>query len=593
MHYKTNQLRLFLLHVLVCVVASLFGQNIMTDMDRQAHQLYDRMIILSGGADSLLHSAIKPYWRNDLVVLADSFTLHASDAVSGFHAQSIYDQNNEFTSPESDPFYSLIKQDDSTNTFPYLSDSLATRYRQSRHALWNTFYRSPMFLYEVNVRDFYLRVNPILNLAVGHESEEGASTFYNQRGLSLRGAVGRNVYFQTSFYDSQVRYSNYINQYTDTFGVIPGVALYKDFDSKLFDVTQGRDFLLANAYVGINCGKYIGFQLGHNQFFIGDGIRSLFLSDFSNPFFSLKINTRIWKFHYQNIFAEISADNFMSVNGFSEPIPKKYMTAHYLSFKPNRRVSLGLFEVVVFDREGDHFELQYLNPIILYRTVEGWLGSPDNVLLGLSGRWDIKNSVSLYGQFILDDISISQILDGHMDWWGNKFGYQLGVKYINALGIRHLDAQVEWNQMRPYTYSHYDEQANYSNFKQTIAHPLGANFDEWIFSVRYQPLPRCFIQSNIHLMLTGEDPDTTSYGGDILKPNTQRPDDYGHHIGQGIRTNTLYWSTLVQYELFSGLYVDFRYTLRDKKSDVPARSLKTNLVQVGLRYNLPWREDVF
>jgi capsule assembly protein Wzi len=580
--------------VLILAFAGPLGaQNILTDMDPLAHQRYDRMIILSGGGDSSLHSALKPYWRNDLVILADSFSYHTNSPISGFQLQRIYDQQNEFVNPAGDPFFQILYPQDSSGLYHHTSDSLLPRYRQSKHPLWKTFYKTPAHFYEVDVKDFYLRVNPILHAAVGHESNEDVTTFYNQRGLSLRGGIGKNVFFQTSFYDSQVRYPNFINQYTDAVGVVPGAALYKDFNSALFDVSEGRDFLLANAYVGVNFGKYFGFQLGHNQFFIGDGIRSLFLSDFSTPYFSLKLNTRIWKFHYQNIFAEISADNFMSVSGFSEAVPKKYMAAHYLSFKPNRTISIGLFETVIFDRPNDQFELQYLNPIILYRTVEGWIGSPDNVLLGLNGRVDIKKTISLYGQTILDDISISQILDGHLDWWGNKFGFQLGTKYIDAFGIKFLDAQVEWNRVRPYTYSHYDSQANYSNYKQTLAHPLGGNFNEWIFSLRYQATKRLFLQSNIHLIYTGEDRDSISYGANVIKPNTQRADDYGHYIGQGVHTNIFYWSTLIQYEISSGLFLEGRYIYRDKQSEIPSLSLKTSQFQLGIRYNLPFREDVF
>lgn len=569
------------------------AQNILTEMDHQVHQLYDRMIIQSGGGDSSLHSALKPYWRNDLVVLADTFSRHSNHTISGYQVQRVFDQQNEFVNPAGDPFYQLIYSEDSTGLFRYTTDSLLPRYRVSKNPLWKTFYKTPAFLFEVDEKDFYLRVNPILHVAAGQESSEGVTTFFNQRGLSLRGGIGKNVFFQTSFYDSQVRYTNYINQYTDSLGVIPGAALYKNFDSALFDVTESRDFLLANAYVGVNFGKYFGFQLGHNQFFIGDGIRSLYLSDFSTPFFSLKLNTRIWKFHYQNIFAEMSADNFMSVNGISEAIPKKYMAAHYLSFKPNRTLTLGLFETVVFDRPNDQFELQYLNPIILYRTVEGWIGSPDNVLLGFNARLDFKKTASFYGQFILDDISISQILDGHMDWWGNKFGYQLGAKYINAFGVPFLDAQVEWNNVRPYTYSHYDSQANYTNYKQTLAHPLGGNFNEWIFSMRYQATRRLFLQSNLHLILTGEDMDSISYGADLIKPNTQRQGDYGNYVGQGVETNIVYWSSMIQYEVSSGLFLEGRFIYRNKKSEDALRSLQTTLLQVGLRYNLPYRDDVF
>lgn len=583
--------------VVLCglVVASLplRAQNILTEMDHDAQHRYDRMIIQSGGGDSSLHSALQPYWRGDLVVLADTFSKYCGQAIGQFQAQSIYDQNNEFVNPASIQFARYHTGIDSLTGTSEAADESYSRYQLSKHPLWNTFYKTPAQFYEVDVKDFYLRVNPMIHLAVGHEAEEGVATFYNQRGLSLRGGVGENVFFQTSFYDSQVRYANYINQYTDSVGVVPGVASYKDYNSSLLNVTDGRDFLLATAYVGVNLGKYIGFQLGHNQFFIGEGIRSLLLSDYSTPFFSLKINTRIWKFHYQNIFAEISADNFMSVSGYSEAVPKKYMAAHYLSFKPNKTFTIGLFESVVFDRPGNQFELQYLNPIILYRTVEGWIGSPDNVLLGFNSRLDIKKTASVYGQFILDDISISNILDGHMDWWGNKFGYQLGAKYINAFGIPFLDAQVEWNQVRPYTYSHYDSQSNYSNYKQTLAHPLGANFNEWIFAVRYQVAPRLLLKSTLHLMYTGEDMDSISYGGNVIIPNTQRPGDYGHHIGQGIETNISYWSSSAQYELSPGVFLDAHVILRNKTSASPERNLKTNLFQFGVRYNMAWREDVF
>jgi len=560
--------------------ATTSAQNILTEMDQDAHRIYDRMIILSGGADSSIHSALKPFWRGDLISLADSFSLYGLDPISRHQVQNILDQNNEFLVSSDSLRFSAESQND-------------PRYSRSKHPLWKTFYRTPAQFYEVDVKDFYLRVNPIVCLGVGQESTEDATTFINQRGLSLRGGVGQNVYFQTSFWDSQVRYPNYINQYTDTLGVVPGVALYKDFNSAFFNVDQGRDFLLATAYVGINFGKYIGVQLGHNQHFIGDGIRSLFLSDYSTPFFSLMINTRIWKIHYQNIFAEISADNFMSVSGYSGAVPKKYMAAHYLSYKPGKSVSLGLFESVVFDRPDHQFELQYLNPIILYRTVEGWIGSPDNVVLGFNARVDLKRSVSFYGQFLLDDISIDNILHGHLDWWGNKFGYQLGMKYINVFGIKFLDAQLEWNQVRPYTYSHYDAHANFSNYKQTLAHPLGANFNEVIVSLHYQASKRLGIQSNLYLITTGEDVDSISYGSNVLIPNTQRAGDYGNHIGQGVATDILYWSTTVQYELSSGVFLDGQFVLRKKTSALDIRNLQTKHFQFGVRYNMARRENVF
>lgn len=571
---------------------SLTAQNIISDMDHDARHVYDRMMIMGEAPIPMIHSSIFPYWRSDLVSLADSFSRGVLSDVDMHRVQSIWDQNNEFLDSVSSP--ATLYYTDSTQTFHYLeSNTPFSRYRKSKRPLWKTFYRTPAHFYEVDIRDFYLRVNPIIRLGVGREMEEGVFTFINQRGLSLRGGIGKNVFFYTSLYDSQVRFANYINRFTDDFGVVPGAGFYKNYESAFLDFTEGRDFLLANAYIGINLGKYIGFQLGHNQHFIGDGIRSLFMSDFSTPFFSLKINTRIWKFHYQNIFAELAADDFHAL-GSNSAVPKKYMAAHYLSFKLNRNLTLGLFETVIFNRPDHRFELQYLNPIILYRTVEGSIGSPDNVMLGLNARWDFKKRISIYGQFILDDILIREILNGRLGWWGNKFGYQLGMKYVNAAGIDNLDLQAEWNQVRPYTYSHYDENANYSHYKQALAHPLGANFNEWILSLRYQVSSKLGLQSSLYLINKGEDGlDSISFGGNIIAPNIFRSGDFDHTIGQGISTDIMIWTSTITYEVSPGLFADLQYLHRNKTSGISERSLKTSLFQAGLRLNIARREDLF
>lgn len=581
--------------MVILITPSISAQNIVTDMDHDERHLFDRMIILTNGGPHHMHSSIFPYLRSDLVTLADTFAKRGLSAIDAHLVQSIWDQNNEFVMPDTSVSVSGIEYIDSTRTFHYLREgSEIQRYRKSKHPLFNTFYRTPAYLYEVDIKDFYLRVNPILHVGAGKETNEDVTTFINQRGLSIRGGIGHNVYFHTSLYDSQIRFPNYVNRFTDETGVVPGAGLYKNYESIIFKFTQGRDFLLANAYVGLDLGKYFGIQLGHHQHFIGDGIRSLFLSDFSTPFFSLKINTRIWKFHYQNIFAELSADNFSSAFTNGMPIPKKYMAAHYLSFKPANNITLGLFETVIFDREGHQFELQYLNPVILFRTVEGSIGSPDNVMLGLNARWNIRRAFSLYGQFVLDDILIGEILDGRLGWWGNKFGHQLGAKYINAGGIDNLDLQVEWNQVRPYTYSHYDDHGNYSHYKQALAHPLGANFNEWITSLRYQVTPRIRLHSSLHIITKGEDfLDSISFGGNILIPNTLRGGDFDHTIGQGVNTDIVFWNSTVQYEVSPGLFLDVQYLYRNQKSEIAERALKTNLFQVGIRLNAARREDVF
>lgn len=585
-----HSLRLAVMAFIWLMHSAVISQNIVSDLDHDARHRYNRMMVLGGGEVRQLHTSIFPYWRSDLVSLAYQYSTTPLSPSAMHDVQSVLDANNEFVSRGS---VSAIEYTDSTKTFFYETRKESDSYRLSRKPLFGVFYKTPAHFYEADVRDFYLRVNPLIEFGGGREWTEKTSTLINRRGIAIRGGIGNNVFFHTSVYDSQIRYPHYINQFTQHYGVVPGAGLYKKYDFPILDVTGGRDYLLATAYAGVDIGKYLGIQLGHQQFFIGDGIRSLFISDFATPYFSLRINTRIWKFHYQNIFSELSADDFNSAAIPAMPVSKKYMAAHYLSFKPSKTITLGLFEAVVFNRPDHRFELQYLNPVILYRTVEGSIGSPDNVLMGLLGKVDVKKRLSFYGQFILDDISIREIFKDNLDWWGNKFGHQLGGHYYNAANIDGLDVQIEWNNVRPYTYSHYDENANYSQYKQALAHPLGANFNEWIFSLRYRASPKLHLQSQLYLIRKGEDGiDSTSFGGDIVVPNTFRPDDYGHTIGQGIENQIMFWSTTGTYEISPGLWADLHYLHRKSRKENDTDH-NTSLLQLTVRLNMARREEVF
>ena len=54
--------------------------------------------------------------------------------------------------------------------------------------------------------------------------------------------------------------------------------------------------------------EHINFQFGHDRQFIGDGYRSMLMSDFSPPALFLKINTNVWRLNYTNLFTQIFAD---------------------------------------------------------------------------------------------------------------------------------------------------------------------------------------------------------------------------------------------------------------------------------------------
>lgn len=93
-----------------------------------------------------------------------------------------------------------------------------------------------------------------------------------------------------------------------------------------------------------------------------------------------------------------------------------------------------------------------------------------------------KNKI--YGQFILDEFKLKELTAGNGSA-SNKFGYQIGFKSYDFMKTKNLYMQMEYNRVRPYTYSHWTTLQNYGHYNQPLAHPLGANFAEFLTIIRY------------------------------------------------------------------------------------------------------------
>lgn len=456
---------------------------------------------------------------------------------------------------------------------------------------WYGLYKTKANFYQIDQPNFQFRVNPLLHIAFGKDTESDMPLVQNTRGVELRGKIDDKVYFYTSLTDNQRSFLSYTDADILRYNRVPGHGFFKNFKSSVWEDFKGYDYFDARGYVGINVTKHIAAELGHGKHFIGNGMRSLLLSDFADDYFYVKLNTRIWKLNYQNIYAELNAFNNRDLSG-DELLVKKYKATHYLSYKPIDRLEIGLFETVVFGRE-NQYELQYLNPIILYRVIESGLGSLDNVLLGLNVNYVLKDGIQLYGQLILDEFKLDELRE-NTGWWANKYGFQVGAKYYNALGVDHLDLQVEYNQVRPYTYTHGRPipalpkyaTSSYTHGNNPLAHPLGANFKELIASCRYQWRDKLFM--NLRTIVTdyGETDDETNVGKNILVVNTTRDKQYGNEIGQGYATRVNMLHVALSYQWMHNYFFDVDMIYRNSDSTLALKDLDNRYISMGLRINL-------
>lgn len=544
----------------------LFAQSTYLPQGSKHQPFLNRLEILLQSNDDLNLSTVKPLSRKFAVRAAEyadsvnKATGNLLSKVDEYNLRSLLMNNSEWvTGTDTSDFY-------------------------SKKSIWNTFYKTKANLLEINTKDFFFTVNPVLQAALSAESDySGDRLFLNTRGVTLRGMIGRRLGFSAYMTDNQERAPQFVQERIIRDDAVPGYGFYKDFK------TTATDYLDARGSINFTAAKYLDFQFGYDKNFIGNGYRSLFLSDFSNSYLFLKINTRIWKFNYMNLFTELIPQTF-NISSGNKLLDKKYMAMHHLSMDITKWLNVGIFESVVFGRE-NHFEFSYLNPVIFLRLAEQQNGSPDNAFVGIDLKANVAKRLQFYGQLLLDELVVKELKNGN-GWWANKFAIQMGGKYVNALGVKNLDLQGEINLVRPFTYSHFDSVANYTHYNQPLAHPLGANFVEAIGIVRYQPHPKWTTSARLIVWKQGTDTTDSNFGSNIFMPNRNRPaGDYGYKLPNGPRAAGVNAQLLVSYEVKENLFLEASALLRNYKSGVSnLGDRNSSVITAGIRMNMFRRE---
>ncbi len=556
--------------IFICPVFASAQSTFLTQGSKEIH-FVDRMEIKQQKNTHLNFSALHPFNRRYIVQqveFIDSARLGYVDLKTG------QDKYREWYDQALTPIDEYNLQRFLMNNTEWVTGP--TDEFKSRRPILKTFYKTKPNFLEVKTRDFFLALNPVLQFRAGYETgTKNQSVYLNSRGVSLRGIIGRKVSFSSFLTDNQERGPQFFQQQVAAFSAVPGVGFYKPFK------TSGVDYFDARGYITFNAAKAIDIQFGYDKNFIGNGYRSLFLSDWGNSNLFLKLNTRIWKINYQNLFMELMPQFKKAGDTL---LDRKYAAMHHLSMNVTKWLNIGLFEGVIFGRK-NRFDFQYLNPIIFYRHIEGTVGSPDNALAGFDFKANILHRVQLYGQLLLDEFILSEIKNKPTSWV-NKWGIQLGAKYLDAFGVRNLDIQLEANRVRPFTYSHNDTISNYTHYNQPLAHPLGANFQEFIGIIRYQPAPKWYVYLQTIYYYQGLDSAGKNFGGNIFRNYATRSMNEGFKIGSGNKATCLNGFLQVSYELRENLFFEITGQYRHYKMQNNPVTINSTIVTGGIRLNM-------
>jgi hypothetical protein len=187
-----------------------------------------------------------------------------------------------------------------------------------------------------------------------------------------------------------------------------------------------------------------------------------------------------------------------------------------------------------------------------------------------------------YSQLMIDDFSFSNTKKGS-GFFQNKYGYQLGLKaFLSASFI----VRAEFNSVRPYTYAHKHPLNNYTHLNQPLAHPLGANFNEYLFSINYN-YKRIYLELITTYARLGSDTGNSHFGSNLFKSDySVNLIGFSNTTGQGVITDLFTGLCSVSYLIHapSQIFLFIQYSGRIYQTEFLKAS--SNYFSFGIRSNL-------
>jgi hypothetical protein len=450
-------------------------------------------------------------------------------------------------------------------------------------------------LFIIQDKNYFVTIDPIIDWRLGKDNlTSDHYIFQNTRGIRVEGQIGKQVSFSSSIVENWARFPKFLDRYAWYYypPIVPGFGLNKSEDRNYID------YPYAEGYLAYKPSKYFFFELGHGKHFIGEGYRSLLLSDNATVYPYFKIEATFWKVKYTTMWT--AYQNIRPEYQKNGVFKKKYSAIHFIDWHALPKLHLGFFETVVWYNENRRgFDVNFLNPLIFFKTVEYEAGSNgSNTILGLNFKYEAPYKIHFYGQLILDEMTVNKFFN-EKGYWANKFGYQLGVKSFREFNEHKIFGRLEYNTVRPYTYSHGLELVNYTHDYESLAHPFGANFTEFLVETQYR-YKRLYWNNILTYAKKGFDfDDTYHYGGDLnnyIYPENKSDEHYTlqGNLGKLFQNKTEFGYILnpaLHLKVFAGAI--YRKTSIDQETNL-IKNETSKYFYLGIKTHL-WNErtDVF
>ena len=341
----------------------------------------------------------------------------------------VYSQHLELCNPQIGSFGRHALQRDSiinnSSVFPRMIES--EFHEKSSHS-W---VRRKMFeehFTQVHYQDpkhqtnFYLEVDPIFNFQVGRDiyRDRPKETLYtNTRGIRVAASLNNKFGIVSEFYENQSRFPTYLSSFIDVYGVVPGQGRVKDFNE------GDEDYAFAIGQLFYRPTSWLSLYAGHGKNKIGEGYRSIFLSEnsFVYPYFRIDIEALDKRLTFTQLTTSFQELFRLPVSADTEsPFLRRAGNFHYVSYRINNRLRAAIVDGIVMqnvDRNGSRgFYWDQISPIPILSYYVHQNSDDHYSFIGLELSYLLTNGLQTYFQAMRSN--------------AGSYGGQFGIKWWKA-----------------------------------------------------------------------------------------------------------------------------------------------------------------
>ena len=214
--------------------------------------------------------------------------------------------------------------------------------------------------------DYYRFIEPLLVIDSVRKEKES-----NNLGLSITPIIDMGGQYMEGFYGYRLgaglmAEASFKNKFYGRVMFCPTLTSgFRPLEYFNSNSTSGKNRMVytTRARFCYKPNEVFSFHAGLDNNFIGEGSRSLFLSDYGRPSPFAQMRAKFWRIQYMvqyNFLREREQDDWKS----------KYMASHHISWNITKWLNLGIFETVIFKPRDTllnrGFDVEYLNPMVFF-----------------------------------------------------------------------------------------------------------------------------------------------------------------------------------------------------------------------------------